>query len=313
MTPLTGLSLTSTEPRVNSQQKLPTMYDLPSEFPEEPGLPDEFHDIQPQLLSRTLSLRGYSSKNRFTGSDINIYYDPEHPLWHKRPDWFLAVNVPRVYQGIKGEETRLSYVVWEERQPPTVIVEFLSARTEKEDLGRFYGDADYVPDLSQSFEQESFELERAAMDRTTPPGKVNVYESCLRVPHYIVYSRYTQRLRYFKHNGIYYDEQPVQAQAPQIWLSDLEIGLGIWEGYFEALPGPWLRWCDAEGNWLLTDTEKAEAEAERAQAEAERAQAEAERAQAEAEQAQAEAEQAQAEARRLAEKLRELGIDPHQL
>jgi hypothetical protein len=29
----------------------PTMYDLPSEFPEEPGLPDVFHDLQPQLLS----------------------------------------------------------------------------------------------------------------------------------------------------------------------------------------------------------------------------------------------------------------------
>jgi Uma2 family endonuclease len=36
--------------------KLPTMYDLPSQDPEEPGLPDEFHDLQPQLLSATLRL-----------------------------------------------------------------------------------------------------------------------------------------------------------------------------------------------------------------------------------------------------------------
>jgi hypothetical protein len=43
------------------QQALPTMYDLPSENPEEPGLPDvragatkdEFHNLQPQLLSAT--------------------------------------------------------------------------------------------------------------------------------------------------------------------------------------------------------------------------------------------------------------------
>ncbi len=285
MTSLTGRSLSPIEPQTESQRKLPTMYNLPSEFPEEPGLPDDFHDIQPQLLSRTLSLKGYSSQNRFTGSDLNIYYDPDHPLWHKRPDWFLALNVSAIYQGDSGEETRLSYVVWEERQSPTVIVEFLSARTEKEDLGRFYGDADYVPDLSKSFEQESFAIEKAAMDRTTPPGKVNVYESYLRVPHYIVYSRYTQRLRYFKHNGHYYEEQPVQARSPKIWLNDLEIGLGIWDGYFEDRPGPWLRWCDAEGNWLLTDTEREQAEKE----------------------------QAQAEAHRLAEKLRELGIDPNQL
>jgi len=31
------------------QQTLPTMYDLPSEDPEEPGLPDEFHLLQPEL------------------------------------------------------------------------------------------------------------------------------------------------------------------------------------------------------------------------------------------------------------------------
>jgi len=53
------------------------MYDLPSEDPEEPGLPDEFHDLQPQLLSRTLSLKGYSRENCFTASDLNLYY-PEY-------------------------------------------------------------------------------------------------------------------------------------------------------------------------------------------------------------------------------------------
>lgn len=37
----------------HANQKLPTMYDLPSEDPEESGLPDEFHDIQPQLLSKS--------------------------------------------------------------------------------------------------------------------------------------------------------------------------------------------------------------------------------------------------------------------
>lgn len=29
------------------------MYDLPSEDPEEPGLPDDFHYFQPQLLRET--------------------------------------------------------------------------------------------------------------------------------------------------------------------------------------------------------------------------------------------------------------------
>jgi hypothetical protein len=37
-----------------------TMYDLPSEDPEESGLPDELHDLQPQLLSATLRLANVS-------------------------------------------------------------------------------------------------------------------------------------------------------------------------------------------------------------------------------------------------------------
>jgi hypothetical protein len=41
---------------------LPTMHDLPSDDPLEPGLPDEFHGLQPQLLAETLSLTDYSDR-----------------------------------------------------------------------------------------------------------------------------------------------------------------------------------------------------------------------------------------------------------
>ena len=34
-------------------QSLPTMYDLPSENPEDPGLPDDFHPLQAFLLLLT--------------------------------------------------------------------------------------------------------------------------------------------------------------------------------------------------------------------------------------------------------------------
>jgi hypothetical protein len=36
---------------VHSQQPLPTMYDLPSEHPEDTGLPDEFHRLQAEILT----------------------------------------------------------------------------------------------------------------------------------------------------------------------------------------------------------------------------------------------------------------------
>lgn len=63
--------------------------------------------------------------------------------------------------------------------------------------------------------------------REKPPGKFEVYEQYLRVPHYIVYSRSTPRLRYFKLDGGRYQEQGIDQKTPLIWLADLEIGLGM--------------------------------------------------------------------------------------
>jgi len=86
-----------TDPPRPSQEVLPTMYDLPSEDPEEPGLPDEFHDLQPQLLRESFNPSNYQADEIFVGTDLNLYYDVRHSNWHKCPDWFAVVGVPRLY------------------------------------------------------------------------------------------------------------------------------------------------------------------------------------------------------------------------
>jgi Uma2 family endonuclease len=65
---------------------LPTMYDLPSEDPEESGLPDEFHNFQPQLLRETCQPPTYPTEEIFIGTDLNLYYDSRNRLWHKKPE-----------------------------------------------------------------------------------------------------------------------------------------------------------------------------------------------------------------------------------
>jgi Putative restriction endonuclease len=102
---------------------MPTMYDLPSEDPEEPGLPDEFHDFQPKLLRETFQSPTYPHSEVFIGTNINLYYDGRQPLWHNRPDWFLALGVK---PGNKQEDLRWSYVVWQESVSPFLVVELLS-------------------------------------------------------------------------------------------------------------------------------------------------------------------------------------------
>lgn len=231
---------------------LPTMYDLPSEDPEEPGLPDTFHGLQPQLLDETLVLPQDSEKQVYSAFDLNLYYDSTQTTWHKRPDWFLCLGVPRLYKGLVK---RSSYVMWEEKIAPTVVIEFLSPGTEAEDLGRF-----------------TSKKQRSTLGK--PPAKFVVYEEILKVPNYIVFDEETQRLRFFRLVNDSYQEQTIEADNPRLWIPELNLGLGLTSCLVRGFEGFWLRWCDAEGTFFPTPAERFQAETELAQAKAEAAQAE---------------------------------------
>jgi Uma2 family endonuclease len=265
-------------PHVRSaRDPLPTMYDLPSENPEEPGLPDEFHDYQPQLLRETFRSTAHPPEQVLIGTDLNLYYDARHPLWYKRPDWFVALGVDRA---VTQDELRLSYLIWQEGVSPYLVVELLSPGTEAEDLGQ------------------------TLWDTAKPPPKWEVYSKTLRVPYYIVFDRYTNFLRGFRLEGTKYI--PMDLPEPRIWLDEIGHGIGVWQGDFEGIEGQWLRFYDKSGAWVLSRTETTIAEKQRANAEKQLANSERQRANTQ----QQRAEQAEQDRDRLAAKLRELGIDP---
>lgn len=106
------------DPPLSPRQTLPTMYDLPSEDPEEPGLPDQFHLLQPRLLDATFRPPNYSNDEILVASDLNLYYDVRHFNWYKCPDWFAVVGVSRLYE---GQDLRMSYVMWQELVSPFVV------------------------------------------------------------------------------------------------------------------------------------------------------------------------------------------------
>jgi Uma2 family endonuclease len=225
-----------TDPPRSPKEVLPTMYDLPSGDLEEPGLPDEFHHLQPQLLRETFRPPGYPPDQVLVASDLNLYYDPRHPLWYKCPDWFAVLGISRLYE---QRELRLSYVIWQEGVDPSVVVELLSPGTEKEDLGQT------LRDINQ------------------PPTKWEVYEQILRVPYYIVFNRYSNQLRAFQNLAGCYQE--LNLTQSQLRLPQLGLGLGLWQGEYEGIEGLWLRWRDVEGRWIPTFAEQAEQERRRAE------------------------------------------------
>ncbi len=227
------------DPPLSPRLTLPTMYDLKSEDPEEPGLPDEYHGYQPLLLRHTFKPTNCDPDEVFIGADLNLYYDLRHLNWYKRPDWFAVVGVSRLYE---GSELRNSYVMWQELVSPFVVVELLSPGTEDEDLGRT------VRQLGK------------------PPTKWQVYEQILRVPYYFVFSRYTNELQAFRLVGGAYESLDVGDEG--LLITQLGLRLGLWQGRYENIERLWLRWFTASGELILTPSEEAAtAQARVAQAE----------------------------------------------
>ena len=274
---------------------MPTMYDLPSENPEDPGLPDDFHSLQAILLLLTFQPFNWDPEMIYSQIDHNIYYDLNHPLWYKRPDWFGVVGVPRLYQ---GRDMRLSYVMWQENVSPLIVVELLSPGTEDEDLGR----------------------RRSAPGK--PPTKWQVYEKILQVPYYVIFSRYTEELQVFRLVRNRY--QMVALTQEPLQIPEIQLSLGLWRGSYLGRNQLWLRWMTESGDLIAPATdeateallseekadflrrlraaeqEKAAAEQEKAAAEQEKAEAQQRAAAAEREKAAAEREKAEAQQRAAA-------------
>ncbi|KYC37959.1 hypothetical protein WA1_05560 [Scytonema hofmannii PCC 7110] len=278
-------------------ETLPTMYDLPSDNPEEPGLPDEFHFFQPLLLMLTFLPPGWNPELVYSAIDLNLYYDVEHTLWYKRSDWFGVVGVQRLYQ---GQDLRLSYVTWQEKVNPTVVVELLSPGTEHEDLGETESEPD------------------------EPPTKWFVYEKILQVPYYVIFSRYTNKLQGFRLvDGEY---QAMNLTDGRLLIPEIGLSLGLWEGSFRGISRLWLRWLTLNGELIphpseeaiaakqeaqqaKQETQQAKQETQQAKQETQQAKQEIQQAKQEIQQAQQEADEAKRRAEKLTERLRQLGID----
>jgi len=204
------------------------MYDLPSENPEEPGLPDEFHWLQAIILQLAFQPRNWNQNQIFSAADFNLYYDVRHPLWYKRPDWFCVVGVSRLYD---GEDMRLSYVMWQEQVSPLVVVEFSSPGTEERDLSE------------------------AISTAGNPPTKWQVYEQIVRVAYYVIFSRYTNQMQAFRLVGDRY--QPAELTQGRLLIDSIGLSLGLWRGSYQEIDRLWLRWMTLEGELIPLPTEEA--------------------------------------------------------
>ncbi|MDJ0835704.1 MAG: Uma2 family endonuclease [Acidobacteriota bacterium] len=207
---------------------LPDMHDLPcNKGPEEPGVPDQFHILQPRLLDDTFKPSG----KFFAATDMNLYFDPEVPTRYKRPDWLAAIGAEPLPHG----EMRKSYVMWKEKIPPYIVIELLSFGSDVEDLG-----------VKRSTKRQI--------------SKWDVYKDYLKVPHYIAFDfEDTTITGNFKLKDGKFVHEPCM-DGPWVRIPFPEIGLELrsWVGRYNGVQSAWLRFYDAKGNIILTPEEEAE-------------------------------------------------------
>jgi Uma2 family endonuclease len=213
------------------------------------------------------------------GQDSGIYWQLTEPpeKGAEAPDWFYVPDVPPTLEG----QMRRSYVMWQELVAPLIVLEFVSGNGQEE------------------------------RDKTPYTGKFWVYEKAIRVPFYGIYEVNKASIELYHLVEGKYERMP-ENERGHYPIKPLGVELGIWQGTYQNVELPWLRWWTMEGELLLTGEEKAEQEEQRAEQERQRAEQERQRAEQErqrAEQEQKRAELAELEVMKLRELLGKAGLE----
>ncbi|MEM6598609.1 MAG: Uma2 family endonuclease [Cyanobacteria bacterium P01_C01_bin.69] len=229
-----------------AQSKVKAILPSGSELPDSDDTPvdNEEENLLPNLLLFVLNHIWKTHKNWYFGVDMGVYHATgENPRVPVVPDAFLSVGVAR----FRNDDTRRSYVVWEEEGiVPVLAIELVS----------------WLPG--------------GEYDR-----KLEIYRK-LGILYYVIYNpEYWRRDRHrpFEVYKLIDGEYQLQQGEP-FWMPEAGLGLGRYQGDISGQYQEILCWFEADGTRILMMEERSEkfqGEAEKFQGEAEKFQNKAER------------------------------------
>ena len=210
------------------------------DYPTSDGKPMAETDYHRDLMLALIqTLRAYYAADPqvYVSGNILLFYEPGNRRRHVSPDVLVVKGVPKA--------DRLNYLVWEEGQPPDLVIELTSSSTRSKDTKK----------------------------------KFQLYQDTLKVAEYFLFDPMGDYLDpplqgYQLQRGKYVAIQPIEGRLP----SDV---LGL---HFERHDKVLRVYDPATGRWLPTEEERtAQAEEQAEQAQGRLAQAEGRLAQAKAE------------------------------
>ncbi|KJH70697.1 Uma2 family endonuclease [Aliterella atlantica] len=202
-----------------SQQYLPTAEDLPSS--DDTPLDNQLQHLIPTLLEEILARIWGDRWDWYFGVDMGVYYDPDEPAIV--PDGFLSLGVERLID----EDLRLSYLVWEEKQLPILVIEI----------------------VSETYRGE-YSKKRAKYAE-------------IGILYYAVYNPRRRRkppLEVYRLVEGSYDLLP----GNPVWIPEIGLGIGKEEGTHQGITRDWLYWYNEQGQRYLTAQEYAQQAEQRA-------------------------------------------------
>jgi len=201
--------------KYNPRQCLPSAEDLPDS--DDTPVDNELQDLVPGLLKVILALIWSKRMDWFFGVDMGIYFAPDEPAIV--PDGFLSIGVPRIIDS----DLRLSYVLWEEKQVPIMVLEVVSQTRRRE-----------YTQKKQDYAE-------------------------LGILYYVIYNPLRKRKPRLEVYQLENGEYQLLPGEP-VWLPEINLGLGREQGTYQGITREWLYWYDQQGKRYLTPEEQLQQE-----------------------------------------------------
>ncbi|NJN88268.1 MAG: Uma2 family endonuclease [Leptolyngbyaceae cyanobacterium SL_7_1] len=216
------------------------------------------------------------------------------PLYSSKalPSPFLAAANVGLFYRLKGEPIVPDMLLSLGVQRPD---DFSQRQNRSYFVWEFGKNPEVCIEIVSNAEGDELTLSKKSQQKGKTTSKKDTYAQ-IGVPYYVVFDPLQQiqatdemnsaLLRVWMISPVGYVELTsdagIRAVGESVWLEGVGLGLTLWEGQFEeAVTRLWLRWCDRTGRVIATGAEGQEIERQRAN--------------------------------RLAERLREMGIDPEKI
>ncbi len=211
---------------------------------------------------------------------IYLLHDLIAQLWEGRTDYFAGANMFIYYSAEQAESVIRKRPLY--KGPDFFVVKDVDGTKERSYWNVWYEGGRY-PDVI-------FELSSPSTAKKDREENLVLYAKTFGTPEYFIYDPTKQELLGYRLKDGDRAYVPIEPnERGWLWSEQLEVWVGIWEGTYRGRPRKWVRWWTREGELIPTPFEAQQTRAEQA----ERA-----------------LEDERKRAEQLAQRLRELGIDP---